>query len=57
MIGLSFMIICGVTCHIRGYDKDHKIRLSLREIGRTFFHALLPILDRSSSLAVFSPAL
>ncbi len=29
---------------IRGYDKDHKIRLSLREIGRTFFHALLPIL-------------
>ena len=44
MIGLSFMIICGVTCHIRGYDKDHKIRLSLREIGRTFFHALLPIL-------------
>ena len=38
------MIICGVTCHIRGYDKDHKIRLSLREIGRTFYHALLPIL-------------
>lgn len=44
MIGVSFMLICGVTCYIRGYDKDRKLSFSIRQVARTFRHAILPIL-------------
>ena len=44
LIGLSFILLCAVVCLRRGYDKDHKSRLSLKLIGSTFLQAFLPIL-------------
>lgn len=44
MIGITFMFICGITCHIRGYDKDRDKHFSLRLIMKTLPHAILPIL-------------
>lgn len=44
MIGLSFIILCAVTCAVRGYDKGHKSKPSLKLIGKTFIHAILPIM-------------
>ena len=44
MIGVSFMLICGITCYLRGYDKDHRMKFSLRRVFHTFCRALLPII-------------
>ncbi len=44
MIGVSFMAVCAIVCLRRGYDKDHKTRFNLKQLGRTFIHAFLPIL-------------
>lgn len=44
MIGVTFMALCGIICIRRGYDKGEKKLPALKEFGRAFFHALLPIL-------------
>ena len=44
MIGVTFMAICGIVCHVRGYDKDNDKHFSLRLIMRTLPRAILPIL-------------
>lgn len=44
MIGVSFMIICAVTCFRRGYDKEHRVHFSIRTVLHTLRHALLPMI-------------
>lgn len=44
MIGITFMLVCAGVCLRRGYDKDHSSKLDLRQLARSFYHAILPIL-------------
>ncbi len=44
MIGVTFMVICAVICHVRGYDKDNNKRFSVQPIMNTLPKAILPIL-------------
>lgn len=44
MIGVTFMLVCAVVCFHRGYDKDHKAKLNFGQLGRSFIHAILPLL-------------
>ena len=44
MIGVTFMAICGIICHVRGYDKDNSKRFSVQLIMKTLPKAILPIL-------------
>ena len=44
MIGVSFMLVCAVTCIVRGYDKDHATHFSPKQVLRTLRHAILPII-------------
>lgn len=43
MIGVSFMLVCGITCYVRGYDKNHCNHFSVTQVLKTLRHALLPI--------------
>lgn len=44
MIGITFMLVCAGVCVSRGYDKDHKSKLNMKELAHSFYHAILPIL-------------
>lgn len=44
LIGISFMLVCGIICHVRGYDGGERPKFSLKAVLVTFWHALLPIL-------------
>ena len=44
MIGVTFMAICAIICHTRGYDKDNSKRFSVQLILKTLPRAILPIL-------------
>ena len=44
LIGISFMVVCGVIVHLRGYDSGDRPKFSIKRVAVTFWHALLPIL-------------